>query len=181
MSTNVLYFFDTINMMQTNGDIENKRVGKKLKDRRIEKGLSIIELADRCQLSRMTIYRYESGKRSIRIEELARIAPILEVPISYFVEDQNDFIDTSNESMVISRVAREQIKQATKALNSAKEAIQQLTPTISPGEQKLLNIFRQLSPEEQKALHEEVQVKVQKAMHYAEQQSILIKNKETKQ
>lgn len=38
-----------------------KNIGKKIKERRIELGLTASELADRIQKDRATIYRYENG------------------------------------------------------------------------------------------------------------------------
>lgn len=55
-------------------------VGIKIKELRTEKGLSQQELANKCGMSKNSIYNYENGKRSPRSEDLYKIAEALGVP-----------------------------------------------------------------------------------------------------
>ena len=62
-------------------------LGKKIKSIRIEKGLTVSELADKINVSAPTVSRYESNKREPNYETLLLIAEALEVPVSELLNE----------------------------------------------------------------------------------------------
>ena len=63
--------------------MENE-LGRKIRERRIQLGLSQEALGERVNMVKLTISRYEGGKRSPGFEELTLLAQALEVAPSYF-------------------------------------------------------------------------------------------------
>lgn len=62
-------------------------LGSKIKYYRKQKGYTQDMLAEKTELSKMSIRRYETGERQPRVEQLKKIADVLEVSISEFMED----------------------------------------------------------------------------------------------
>lgn len=59
-------------------------MGKRIRLRRQQVGLSVVELAERLGVSRESVYGYESGSRAINSYDLPRLGEIMRVPVSYF-------------------------------------------------------------------------------------------------
>ena len=56
----------------------NDEIGKRIKQRRADIGLSAQQLADRLDFSKATIYRYESGEiKAIKLPVIQKIADAL--------------------------------------------------------------------------------------------------------
>lgn len=64
--------------------------GPKLKALRLYRGLSQEELATRIKTSKQVISRYETGQRVPKITVVKQFADDLNVPISYFLEEDHD-------------------------------------------------------------------------------------------
>lgn len=62
-------------------------LGSKIKYYRKQKGYTQDMLAEKTELSKMSIRRYETGERQPRVEQLKKIANALEVSILEFMED----------------------------------------------------------------------------------------------
>lgn len=75
-------------------------VGKQIKTARKMKGYSQGDLAEKANVSRMMISRYETSVSEIPIEKLQRIAEILDQSISYFFGEElkQDSQETWNEA-----------------------------------------------------------------------------------
>lgn len=56
----------------------------KLKGARVEKGLTQIDMARQLKMSLPTYHMKENGKRQFTVEEMHKVAKILEKPIDYF-------------------------------------------------------------------------------------------------
>lgn len=67
-------------------------IGEKLKKSRNEKGMSLRELATRVELSASFLSQIEQGKASPSIENLKKIANMLDVRVSYLIEDEDDVV-----------------------------------------------------------------------------------------
>ena len=65
-------------------DIE---VGKRIRLRRIEKGLSQTELGDHLGITFQQVQKYENGVNRVGASRLNKIAELLQVPISFFFQD----------------------------------------------------------------------------------------------
>ena len=65
------------------------KIGKKLKQLRKAKGLTIKQLADACHFSSSFISDVEHEKKNPSIENIKYLADILNAPYTYFLEDDN--------------------------------------------------------------------------------------------
>ena len=70
-------------------------LGYKLKQRRVEMGFSLRELARRTDLTASFLSQVENDKTSVSLESLTRIAESLEVPLFYFLSDKISHDETS--------------------------------------------------------------------------------------
>ena len=64
--------------------MDNKEVGRRLRERRIQLGLTQEELAETLSVGPNTISRWETGERSIAVTDLPRVATAICVPPAYF-------------------------------------------------------------------------------------------------
>ncbi|HXL68562.1 MAG TPA: helix-turn-helix transcriptional regulator [Xanthobacteraceae bacterium] len=67
--------------MVSSQDIE---VGRRIRARRMERGVSQTKLGDRIGVTFQQIQKYEKGSNRVAAGRLQRIAEVLDVPISYF-------------------------------------------------------------------------------------------------
>jgi len=65
--------------------MEQKKIGKNIKDERIKKGFSCRHLAKRLQLSHTTITRWEKGETCINSVDLISVCRVLDIPIKNIV------------------------------------------------------------------------------------------------
>ena len=73
-------------------------IGKKLRDLRKSKGLKQEFLAEKLNISINAISQYETGKRKVDLDTLRKLAEILNVSTDYFLDDNYEMDDKSNES-----------------------------------------------------------------------------------
>ena len=71
-------------MMTTANDQMAVGMGRRLRDRRLELGLSQVELARRLGVTYQQVQKYERGANRIAADRLHDLARILDVPIPYF-------------------------------------------------------------------------------------------------
>lgn len=64
-------------------------IGKLIKEARKRAGLTQAQLAEKSGVAAISIHQYEAGKREPRVEQLLRLAPALNVPISYLLETED--------------------------------------------------------------------------------------------
>nr|DAI48976.1 MAG TPA: helix-turn-helix domain protein [Caudoviricetes sp.] len=76
--------------------INNKSIGRKLKELRNSRDLKQSELADLVGLSRPAISNIESGKRSLTISTLKRFCEVYGIDISYFGIDTTSYDETTD-------------------------------------------------------------------------------------
>lgn len=69
-----------------------RQIGRRLQMAREESGLSQEQLAGMMGCAQSTLSNYEKGKRRLYLNQLEKIAEILDKPIEYFIEnnDRND-------------------------------------------------------------------------------------------
>lgn len=76
--------------------INNKTIGRKLKELRNSRGLRQSELADLVGLSRPAISNIESGKRSLTLSTLKRFCEVYGIDISYFGIDTASYDEAAD-------------------------------------------------------------------------------------
>lgn len=67
-----------------------KDIGRKLQQAREDAGLSQEQLAGMLGCAQSTLSNYEKGKRRLYLTQLENIAEILNKPIEYFLESNNE-------------------------------------------------------------------------------------------
>jgi transcriptional regulator with XRE-family HTH domain len=81
---------------KSNGDLKNQRstgkydleLGKRVRLRRVELGISQSDLADRLGVSFQQVQKYEKGVNRVGAARLQQIATALDVPVTFFYESQ---------------------------------------------------------------------------------------------
>ncbi len=63
----------------------NKVLGQRIKELRLEKGLTQKEVAERLKVTHAAIGNYENGKREPQIDDLILLADFFDVSIDYLV------------------------------------------------------------------------------------------------
>lgn len=81
--------------------INNKNIGKKLRDLRLSRGWKQLEVAEKVGMSRPAISNIEAGKRSLTLSTLKRFCEIYEIDISYFEIETESFEEIKD---LISRI-----------------------------------------------------------------------------
>lgn len=81
--------------------INNKSVGRKLRELRISRGYKQYEVADMVGLSRPAVCNIEAGKRALTLNTLKKFCEVYSIDISYFGIETESFDDTTD---LISRI-----------------------------------------------------------------------------
>lgn len=71
--------------------INNKNIGRKLRDLRLSRGWKQLEVAEKVGMSRPAISNIEAGKRSLTLSTLQRFCEVYEIDISYFGIETDNF------------------------------------------------------------------------------------------
>ena len=77
-------------MSLRNVDDNERRIGIRIKLRRLTLGLSQKDLAQRLGLSYQQVQKYEAGKNRLSAGRLANVAQVLNVPITWFFDDADE-------------------------------------------------------------------------------------------
>ncbi len=77
----------------------NKKIGMKIRRLRKACGLSQIALAEKIDLSFQQVQKYEKGFTAISVFRLQQIADALGVPISAFLEEENQGLKVSGPTL----------------------------------------------------------------------------------
>lgn len=81
--------------------INNKNIGRKLKELRQLRGWRQYEVADKIGMSRPAISNIEAGKRSLTLSTLKRFCELYEIDISYFGIETDSFNELND---LVSRI-----------------------------------------------------------------------------
>ena len=77
-----------VNTTARQADSRDVEVGRRVRSRRLECRLSLIELADRVGVTFQQVHKYEKGVNRIGAGRLQRISEALEVPITFFFDSK---------------------------------------------------------------------------------------------
>lgn len=67
--------------------VNSDQMGKKIRERRVEFGLSQEELGEKLGISYQQVQKYEKGTSQLTVDKLQKIAHILDVRTDYFLKD----------------------------------------------------------------------------------------------
>ena len=63
--------------------------GIKIKSARLERGLTQMKLAEKIGISYQQLQKYENGSSDLSLNRLRQFAKVLNLPISYFIDEQS--------------------------------------------------------------------------------------------
>lgn len=78
--------------------ITSKEIGRRIKKRRIELGISQEKLADVLGVTYQQVQRYENGANKLNVENIQLIADILSVPVSHFFAASDEILMVAEEA-----------------------------------------------------------------------------------
>lgn len=90
-------------MPRLSRDPQDIEVGRRIRARRLELGLSLNALAAQLELTFQQVQKYESGVNRVAASRLLRIAEALQVPPSFFFPAQQTSFDTGLEFLTSAR------------------------------------------------------------------------------
>lgn len=93
--------------------MNDANLSERIKANRKSKGLTQARFAENLGVSEMTVRRWESGKRSPRMEEMRKIAAALSIPLSELTEDDTQ-PQVSQLGQLIQKVIESRIKDINK-------------------------------------------------------------------
>lgn len=132
-------------------------IGQRIKEARLEKGLSQAQLAEKCGFATITIQQYERNKREPKLENLQKIADALDMSVIAFLDFAPE--SATNEEKERWRVIQEIYKKIIsyqeegKTIRIIDGGIYSVEENISTLEEKLKAAFRSLNaPGQQKAV-----------------------------
>jgi transcriptional regulator with XRE-family HTH domain len=90
-------------MPRLSRDPQDIEVGRRIRARRLELGLSLNALASQLELTFQQVQKYESGANRVAASRLMRIAEALQVPPSYFFPAPRTSFDANVEFLTSAR------------------------------------------------------------------------------
>ena len=75
-------------MAQRSPTSADREIGRRLKIRRLDLGISQAAVADALGLTFQQVQKYEKGTNRISAARLQRVAEILDIPIAYFYDEK---------------------------------------------------------------------------------------------
>ena len=75
-------------MAQRSSTSADREIGRRLKIRRLDFGISQTAVADALGLTFQQVQKYEKGTNRISAARLQRVAEILDIPIAYFYDEK---------------------------------------------------------------------------------------------
>ena len=75
-------------MAQRSSTSADREIGRRLKIRRLDFGISQTAVADALGLTFQQVQKYEKGSNRISAARLQRVAEILDIPIAYFYDEK---------------------------------------------------------------------------------------------
>lgn len=120
-------------MVRKNSDIDliDKRIGRKIYESRLERGMTRHELGDKIAVTHQQCQKYERGINRVSAGRLMLIAKVLNKPVKYFYEDivQINTLETKSDDQ---RVCMEVSKNFMMIKNSVyQDAINTLVKTLA--------------------------------------------------
>lgn len=107
-------------------------IGKRIRNLRIDAGLTQKQLAEISGLAEITIRQYENGKREPKLQALMKISNALDVAIIYFLDDDNLDNDTIDILMTQQRLNHMRLPN-------------ELSAFLTHNEIYLLSLYRELN------------------------------------
>lgn len=109
-------------------------IGKRVKKRRRELGISQERLAEIMDVTYQQVQRYENGMNRLNVENIQIIADALSVPVSYFFKDAGINIIAENSSLYLADDESKLLRYFRKTKkNSSKSTVLQVARLAAKG------------------------------------------------
>jgi transcriptional regulator with XRE-family HTH domain len=118
----------------------------RLKELRMLSGLSLRDLAAKCDISKTALFAYEQGERHPKFETVEALCDVFNCDIDYLT-GRSDIKNAAANLLGYSS-----LEEAYNAGADLSVLLKQTAPTeleLSEGEQMLIKLFRQIPPEQQ--------------------------------
>lgn len=105
----------------------NKIAAKRVRELRVEKGMTISNLAELCELSNEAIKKIEHGKSHFRIDTLASLCNVLEVSSDYIIGMQDEKQkNKDNINFLLSDFSHKELEYLSSVLESYSTLLSQM-------------------------------------------------------
>ena len=84
------FFIGTRKPRRDGGADINRRIGRRLRQRRRLLGMTQSDVAAQCGVGFQQVQKYEAGQTGLSAVQLVRLSKVLSVPVSYFFEGLPD-------------------------------------------------------------------------------------------
>jgi transcriptional regulator with XRE-family HTH domain len=114
-------------------DTRDSDIGKRVREQRLAKGMSQMQLAKHLGVTFQQIQKYENGMNRIGSGRLQRIAEALNVPVAHFFKcDGNAPVDTASPAEDLAVEGAERLLQAFRRIanNESRRALLQIAKSL---------------------------------------------------
>ena len=91
-----------------------KKLGQKIREYRLKRGITQEELAEKLLSSKSTISEYENDKIDVKISILREIAKVLGTPLPHLLSEEDDDIDDEvmQMAMALNQIKSKELRKA---------------------------------------------------------------------
>ena len=97
-------------------DISNASIGSRIRKIREERGYTLEQLAEYAEISATFLWEIEVGRKSMKVQNLAKIAAALDVPTDYFVYGKSPYIENVKINSTLTSLSEEMQQQVEKMI-----------------------------------------------------------------
>ena len=97
-------------------DISNASIGGRIRKIREERGYTREQLAEYADISSDFLWQIETGRKSMKVQNLAKIAAALDVPADYLIYGRDPYKDNPKINSMVSALPNEVQKQIEKMI-----------------------------------------------------------------
>ena len=97
-------------------DISNASIGSRIRKIREERGYTREQLAEYADISSDFLWQIETGRKSMKVQNLARVAAALDVPTDFLIYGRDPYKDNPKVNSMVSALPSEVQKQVEKMI-----------------------------------------------------------------
>lgn len=99
-------------------NMSNASVGKRIRELRLKEGYTLEKLAEYAEISRNFLWDIETGRKSMKVQNLGKIAAALNVSTDYLIFGSTPFKDNEKLSSMISSLPDDVQEQLEKIITA---------------------------------------------------------------
>lgn len=97
-------------------DISNSSIGGRIRKTREERGYTLEQLAEYSEISATFLWEIEVGRKSMKVQNLAKLAAALGVPTDYLVYGKAPYIENVKINSTLAALSEEMQQQVEKMI-----------------------------------------------------------------